>query len=90
MLGECPWREPNSHVRLFSAPKVLELQETILREDTLEASARGFVRVASTNDVIQVYGRLSLECLVGLVCGAEFTIGLLCEMNLMLNKPKVV
>ena len=46
--------------------------------------------VASTNDVIQVCGRLSLECLDGLVCGADFTIGLLCEMNLMLNKPKVV
>ena len=71
---------------------MLGFQETILREDTLEASARGFVRVASTNDVIQVCGRLSLERLDGLVCVcvADFNIGLLCEMNLMLNKPKVV
>ena len=69
---------------------MLGFQETILREDTLEASARGFVRVASTNDVIQVCGRLSLEHLDGLVCVADFNIGLLCDMNLMLNKPKVV
>ena len=53
-----------------------------MRDDTLEATARGFVRVGSTNDVIQVCGRLSLERLSGLVGGTDFTIGLLCKMNI--------
>ena len=76
------------------------LSSPALREDELAGvkkvskpcilKMQGLVRAASTNDVIQVCGRLSLECLDGLVCGADFTIGLLCEMNLMLNKPKVV
>ena len=48
MLGECPWREPNSHVRLFSAPKVLGFQETIFKDDTLEATAQVLVVVVGT------------------------------------------
>ena len=81
MLGECPWRAPNSHVRLFSAPKVLGFHETIFKDDTLEATAQVLVVVGSNNDVILVWGRLTFGRLVCLEEGTDSGIGLLCEMN---------